>query len=203
MRCPPSRGCTRRESTPLTYRRVTPGAPLISAYYAGLAILWLVRGPGAWRAAWRKAGLALWASALVVLAAPLDTRRPADGLRLTALDVGQGDAILIEAPGGPRLLVDAGGSALGDFDVGERVISPALWRLGIAAIDLLVVTHADADHVGGAPARDDLRRLLPGAGSAERWTPHTSLQSEGYAASFQARASWRKASVQSIGRGHP
>lgn len=70
-------------------------------------------------------------------------------LRVTALDVGQGDATLLQAEG-HAVLVDAGpaGSAL----------LPELHRAGVRALDLLVVTHGAADHVGGAPA---LLRTLP------------------------------------------
>jgi competence protein ComEC len=62
-------------------------------------------------------------------------------------------------------VVDAGGLAGGDVDVGDRVVSRALWSLGIASIDRLVVTHADADHAGGAPAI--ARNFRP----AEVWVP--------------------------------
>ncbi len=75
---------------------------------------------------------------------------PSDGrLRLTMLDVGQGDALLLELPGGERLLVDAGRGGDGGFDVGERVVAPFLWRRGITRLDAAVVTHADPDHAGG------------------------------------------------------
>lgn len=69
-----------------------------------------------------------------------------------ALDVGQGDAFLLNFRGGPKVLVDAGGSAWSDFDPGERIVVPALRALGITSLDLVVATHADADHVGGLPA---------------------------------------------------
>jgi competence protein ComEC len=93
-----------------------------------------------------------WGTCLLVLCLPLDTRGPPHGLRVTAFDVGQGDALLLETPGGDRVLVDAGGIAGGEFDIGERVVSRALWSLGIARLDLMVITHADLDHAGGAPA---------------------------------------------------
>ena len=69
-----------------------------------------------------------------------------------ALDVGQGDAFLLHFRGGPKVLVDAGGSAWSDFDPGERIVVPALRALGINSLDLVVATHADADHIGGLPA---------------------------------------------------
>jgi competence protein ComEC len=68
-----------------------------------------------------------------------------------ALDVGQGDATLIRFPGGTTWLVDAGGSVAGSrFDVGARIVAPALRAQGVGGLDALLLTHADADHVGGA-----------------------------------------------------
>jgi competence protein ComEC len=78
---------------------------------------------------------------------------PDDGrLRVTFLDVGQGDAILVEVPHGPRLLVDGGPGGGARFDVGERVVAPFLWNRGIGRLDVIAATHADADHSGGLAA---------------------------------------------------
>ncbi len=72
-------------------------------------------------------------------------------LRVVALDVGQGDATLIRFPDGTTWLVDAGGTlASSRFDVGARIVAPALRAQGVRALDALLLTHADADHVGGA-----------------------------------------------------
>lgn len=65
-------------------------------------------------------------------------------LTVEVLDVGQGDAILIRSPGGKVVLVDAGPPGAG--------IVGMLRRRGIERIDLLVATHAHADHIGGMPA---------------------------------------------------
>jgi competence protein ComEC len=75
------------------------------------------------------------------------------------LDVGQGDATVVRFPSGRTLLVDAGGlGGTARFDVGERVVAPALWRLGVRRLDVLAVTHGDADHAGGAGAALDIFR---------------------------------------------
>ena len=69
-------------------------------------------------------------------------------------DVGQGDATLVELPGASRVLVDTGGTPFGNstFDVGSRVLAPALWARGVRRLDTLVLTHGDPDHIGGAPS---------------------------------------------------
>ncbi len=76
---------------------------------------------------------------------------PAPGLlRVHFIDVGQGDAILVEFPGGRTMLIDAGPWSP-SFDAGERTVLPYLRRRGIDRIDLLVVTHPHSDHLGGVP----------------------------------------------------
>jgi competence protein ComEC len=67
-----------------------------------------------------------------------------DELQVHILDVGQGDSILIVAPGGKTVLVDAGTPGSG------RVVADAMKRYNLKQIDLMVATHAHADHIGGA-----------------------------------------------------
>lgn len=67
-----------------------------------------------------------------------------DELQVHVLNVGQGDSILIIAPGGKTVLVDAGVPGSG------KVVMDALKRYGVKQIDLMVATHAHADHIGGA-----------------------------------------------------
>jgi len=71
--------------------------------------------------------------------------------RMSALDVGQGSAILVETAS-QTLLFDAGPRHYGGSDAGERVLAPFLQARGITALDVLVLSHADQDHVGGARA---------------------------------------------------
>jgi competence protein ComEC len=92
----------------------------------------------------RRAPIALALVAVVVLVAAAHPRAPAaaPALRLSFLDVGQGDATLIQA-GGRAVLVDAG-------PVGDHIAALVRGE-GARRLDLLVVTHAQADHEGGAP----------------------------------------------------
>jgi competence protein ComEC len=66
------------------------------------------------------------------------------------LDVGQGLAILVRTRH-HTLLYDAG-PRFGELDQGERVVLPTLRKLGVKGLDLMLISHAHADHAGGAPA---------------------------------------------------
>lgn len=137
------------ETPGMSYRRPPPDVWLVSIYYAALTATTALAGRS------RRRGLACVCGAVWIVAAccvvrPVDSRGTARGLRLTAIDVGQGEALLLETPEGGRLLIDAGGSALGAFDVGDRVVGPALRRLGLNSLDAIALTHPDVDHAGGA-----------------------------------------------------
>ena len=73
---------------------------------------------------------------------------PDNKLSIMAIDVGQGDAILIKFPDNHTALIDAG-QATYYFDNGERVIIPLLDYLGIDKIDYGFISHMDLDHYGG------------------------------------------------------
>jgi len=76
--------------------------------------------------------------------------------RLTVLDVGQGDCLLLQTPAGRTVLIDGGGAndekTADQSDVGERVVLPFLRSQGIGRLDMLVITHPHGDHVGGLAA---------------------------------------------------
>jgi len=76
---------------------------------------------------------------------------PVHPLRITFLDVGQGDAALIESPHGKTMLIDAGIRTL-ESDRGADVIIPYLQYRGIDHIDIAVLSHPHNDHIGGFPS---------------------------------------------------
>lgn len=141
----------------LTWRVPSPPLLVMAAYYACL-LAWMLAAWPTWSPSWASwfrsasamatAGLFLW----IAIAPPTLARRSGDGqLHLTMMDVGQGDAVLVTLPNGRTLLVDTGGVSIrGDFDIGDRVIGPALRARGIGRLDYLAITHGDPDHIGGA-----------------------------------------------------
>lgn len=74
-----------------------------------------------------------------------------DRVRVSFIDVGQGDATLIEFPGGETMLIDAGMGS-DEYDAGEQIVVPFLKRRGITRLDWFVASHPHADHIGGAPS---------------------------------------------------
>ncbi|MEO8521714.1 MAG: DNA internalization-related competence protein ComEC/Rec2, partial [Acidobacteriota bacterium] len=176
---------------PWLSRDVLPPAwGLVSAYYAA-AIVWLAATRFA------RAGMAGMAAcaALILAGVPALARDsasppPPGWLRVVFLDVGQGDATLVRLPDGHAMLVDAGGVPGSSFDIGGRIISPALRALGVWRLDTLVVTHADPDHIGGAPAV--LRRFSPQVvWEGVPVPPHPRLR-ELEAAAAAANVTWRE-----------
>ncbi len=90
--------------------------------------------------------------------APRPIEHPRNAQLIEAIDVGQGDSLLVITADGKTLLVDGGGfgggprQAAQEFDIGEEVVSPALWSRGIRHLDVVALSHAHSDHMGGLPA---------------------------------------------------
>jgi competence protein ComEC len=154
----------------MTWRVVSPPLVAVAAYYASLLVWWRVtRGllDSRPRRILRRLSIVSSIALFVwiAVAPPTLARQHGDGrLHLTAMDVGQGDALLVQLPNGRRLMVDSGGvSVRGAFDIGDRVLGPALRARGISALDHLVITHGDPDHIGGALSL--MRSFMP----AELW----------------------------------
>ncbi|HET6807085.1 MAG TPA: DNA internalization-related competence protein ComEC/Rec2 [Frateuria sp.] len=81
------------------------------------------------------------------------------GFQAWVLDVGQGLSVVVRTHG-HVLVYDAGARYPSGFDLGEAVVVPAMHALGIGRLDVLMVSHADNDHAGGAPA---VARAFPDA----------------------------------------
>src|SRR5215470_2509070 len=136
-----------------------PSWPAISAWCAALALVPYLGSARRWI---RPTAAVSFALAMGLSVWPWV--KPGDGrLRVTFLDVGQGDAILVEVPEGPRLLVDGGPAGNQRLDVGERVLAPFLWNRPTQRLDVVALTHPDSDHSGG------LRAVLTRFGVREFW----------------------------------
>jgi hypothetical protein len=150
---------------------VSPAWWVIATYYLAALIAILSRSAPISRAA---GGGVVTAAGLIVLSPGWGAQEripSASGLRVVFLDVGQGDSTAVLLPGGQAMLVDAGGVATaqspespesdtGSFDIGRRVVAPALFALGVRHLETLAITHGDPDHIGGAPAI--VRAFRPG-----------------------------------------
>jgi competence protein ComEC len=144
----------------------------IAAYDAAI-----LGAPFLWRRAPTLAVAAIVLATSFVLAPPraYDAR-----LRITVLDVGQADGIVVQTPRGHAFLVDAGGRLERTVQsggsvaeaVGERVVVPFLLRSGIHALDAIVLSHPHGDHAGGvAPVLRKLR-VAEFADGGQRYSGH-------------------------------
>ena len=159
------------------WQQQVPGVAAVVCAFAGSAWLLAPRG-----VPWRAAGLALMAPAFATPAAA----PPPGEAWITAFDVGQGLAVLARTS--THVLLYDAGPAFGESDAGARVVVPALRGEGLAALDLLVLSHEDNDHIGGAltvlesfpvlglasslPKEHPLQALVPSAhrcAQGERW----------------------------------
>lgn len=101
-----------------------------------------VLGPGALRTR-------IFGALVILTAYETAAHLPPRELVVTHLDVGQGDATLVQFPNGKTMLIDAGGLVGGALDVGAVSIRPALRARRIRRIDVVVLSHPHPDHFGG------------------------------------------------------
>jgi competence protein ComEC len=128
------------------YPNLLESATLVAG--AGFLLYGLSRGTGRrWR--WLLAAVLAGSLAAGSLVVRDLRRRTADEMRVTFIDVGQGDSALLEGPGGFVMLVDGGGRYDDSFDTGARIVEPVLRARGIARVDLVVLSHPHPDHLNG------------------------------------------------------
>jgi competence protein ComEC len=124
---------------------VMPNLFEIVLFYCLIFCICFIRGRR-----WAKIGLALvLLICLVDVSYWIYQTRFNRHLRVTYLDVGQGNSALIQFPGRERLLIDGGGFLMSNSDVGRMVVAPFLFHSKILKVDYLALTHPDSDHMNG------------------------------------------------------
>lgn len=125
---------------------ITPGIAEICIYYFLLCIiLGFIKIKG-----WNR--FAAEIIAIIVIISFIYNEAMPKELKLSFIDVGQGDSILITTPDNKNILIDGGGkieSSYSNFDIGEDVIKPYLYKHGIKKLDMVISTHSHVDHMGG------------------------------------------------------
>ena len=154
----------------ISYRMPTPHLLTIIGYFLFLLLLLLPSKI-------RKQKLAFFLCFLAFFTVLISYPFPSlsKNLKLTFIDVGQGESILVEFPGQKKMLIDGGGLPGGTFDPGENVVSPFLWKKGIKKIDYLVLTHAHPDHLNG------LKAITRNFKIGEYWEAFSPLEDDTYA----------------------
>lgn len=143
-------------------------------YYTSLA-LWFAPSPGTSGRFRLLAGFAFFcclASFFLPLTPFADRLKGQD--RITVLDVGHGNGVLVELRDGRNVLIDGGSRSSPGFDCGIALISPYLWHRNIARLDDIIISHADADHYNGMYA------VLDRFAVDRLWLPYLDAGKPGY-----------------------
>jgi competence protein ComEC len=99
---------------------------------------------------------------------------PTDTIEVTFIDVGKGDAALIQCPFNQNILIDGGGTYDRSFDIGEMVLTPYLWSKGVRKIRALAISHPHPDHIYG------LFAILRNFSVEEVWLAKPTLEDKRY-----------------------
>ena len=117
-------------------------------------------------------------------------------LRITSIDVGQGESTLIQFPKGATMLIDGGGFYDNSFDVGGLVVAPVIWKKKIKKIDYLVLSHPHPDHLNGLVSIARIFKVK------EVWTNGEKVYTEPFQ-EFEKIISEKKIKHIQIDREHP
>ncbi|KAB2959814.1 MAG: DNA internalization-related competence protein ComEC/Rec2 [Candidatus Methylomirabilis oxygeniifera] len=126
----------------------SPSIPMVICYYVTLGTAIAAMG----RRWLRYTALAAAAACVVLIGVRLLPIFQNGPLRMTVLDVGQGDAIVLELPGKRTILIDGGGLFDDRFDIGEQVVVPFLLSRWIGHLDAVILSHPHPDHLNGLQA---------------------------------------------------
>lgn len=124
--------------------------------WLGIALAVVLIAAAVWRSRWPAVAVA--ALLALLLWHPFAPDVHGGEMELTAIDVGQGESLLVVFPDGKRMLVDGGGiptfgrTARSQLDIGEDVVAPYLWDRGFRTVDVVALSHAHGDHSGGLAA---------------------------------------------------
>jgi competence protein ComEC len=172
----------------LSYRVPGPAVPVVVGYYASLLLAGTERRAG-------RVSLAVFFLFCAMVMVPPFTPGAPEAMRISALDVGNGESLLLELPRGPRLLIDGGGIARKTyFDTGEEIVSPFLWHRGLRRLDIVMASHSDYDHVGGLAA------VVRNFEVSEVWIPEILAGHPSFRDLFREAAS-RGASIRKVRAG--
>lgn len=123
-----------------------PGA--VAGIYLVMAVMFLALYFK--KTTWVVAMVMVLPAGLYAIQVTMQQRVPSTHMTVTILDVGQGNAALIQTVEGRTILVDGGGFSGGSsFDVGRYVVAPFLWHQGITVLDMVILTHPESDHMNG------------------------------------------------------